>query len=105
MVTHEYGPALGAPASIDDRIVPRRLRRTGRWVTGAIIGVLLVLLAYSVTTNPGFQWGVVGKYLTSASILRGLSLTLVLTVVAMALGILLGILLAVMRLSANPLAR
>jgi polar amino acid transport system permease protein len=105
MVTHEYAGSLAAPASIDDRIVPRKLRRTGRWATGAVISVLLALLAYSVTTNPGFQWGVVGKYLTADSILRGLSLTLTLTVVAMALGILLGILLAVMRLSTNPLAR
>jgi polar amino acid transport system permease protein len=57
----------------------------------------------SMATNPRFQWGVVGHYLFSAPILRGLKVTLELTAISMAIGIALGVVLAMMRLSPNPL--
>src|SRR5689334_1511449 len=101
MVTQHLARGGADLALVDERIIARKVRRPGRWVTGGLIALSLALFAYSVTTNPGFQWGIVGKYLFSAPILRGLSLTLGLTVVAMTLGILLGIVLAVMRLSEN----
>ena len=75
----------------------------GRWIAGAIVVVLAVALVRSVATNPRFEWGLVGKYLTSDSVLHGVVVTLELTAVAMAIGIALGVALAVMRLSANPL--
>jgi polar amino acid transport system permease protein len=58
-----------------------------------------------VARNKAFQWDVVGDYFTSASVLRGLWLTLWLTALVMVLGFALGTLLAAFRLSANPVLR
>lgn len=60
-------------------------------------------MVYSFTTNPRFEWSVVGEYFFSVRVLHGLLLTLELTVISMAIGVVLGVLLAVMRLSHNPL--
>jgi polar amino acid transport system permease protein len=79
------------------------VRHPGRWLAGAVILVLAAMLAHSLVTNENFHWDVVGKYLTTASILNGLKNTLILTALSMAIGVAGGILLAVMRLSANPL--
>jgi polar amino acid transport system permease protein len=85
------------------RIVP--LRRPGRWLT-AVLGLgVFALIGHSVVTNPRFEWNVVGQYLTEASVLRGLWLTIWLTAAVMICGYLLGIGLAVMRLSGNPFLR
>lgn len=79
------------------------VRHPGRWLAGAVILVLAAMLAHTLVTNDNFHWDIVGKYLTTASILNGLKNTLILTVLSMAIGIVGGILLAVMRLSPNPL--
>ena len=79
------------------------MRRPGRWIAAAIVAILLVAVINSMVTNPRFQWDVVGHYLFSGPILRGLVITLELTVLAMAIGIALGIVLALMRLSPNPM--
>ena len=79
------------------------VRHPGRWLAGAVILVLAAMLAHALVTNQNFHWDIVGKYLTTDSILNGLKNTLILTVLSMAIGIVGGILLAVMRLSANPL--
>jgi polar amino acid transport system permease protein len=78
------------------------VRHPGRWVGVAVIAVLAAMLVHSFLTNPNFQWDVVGRYLFSDPVLRGLRNTLILTVLAMAIGIVGGVLLAVMRLSPNP---
>ncbi|MGX1674579.1 amino acid ABC transporter permease [Streptomyces sp. NPDC055400] len=99
-------PAAGPPADAGEgrpRIVRRP--RTGQWLAAAVVLVLLALAAGSVIRNDAFQWDVVADYFTSASVLRGLGLTLWLTALVMALGFALGTLLAVMRLSANPVLR
>lgn len=67
--------------------------------------MLLGIAVNSVLRNRAFQWNVVADYFTSASVLRGLWLTLWLTAVVMVLGFALGTLLAVFRLSANPVLR
>ncbi|MFG2653043.1 amino acid ABC transporter permease [Streptomyces sp. NPDC048436] len=85
------------------RIVPRR--RAGQWVAAAAVLLLLALAANSVVRNDAFQWDVVGDYFTSASVLRGLWLTLWLTAVVMVLGFALGTVLAMGRLSSNPVLR
>jgi polar amino acid transport system permease protein len=104
----EPGGRLGEPAV--QKIVP--VRHPWRWVASALILVLLAMLVntlfFSHVTRGGvregrFQWGVVGKYLFAAPVLRGIVVTLELTVIAMAAGIVLGVLLAVMRLSPNRL--
>ena len=79
------------------------LRRPGRWIAGALVVLLAAVLIESVVTNPRFGWPIVGEYLFSDRVLRGLLMTLALTAVAMVVGIALGVLLAVMRLSSNPL--
>ena len=78
------------------------VRHPGRWVGVAVIAVLAAMLVHSFLTNPNFQWDVVGQYLFSDPVLRGLRNTLILTVLSMAIGIVGGVLLAVMRLSPNP---
>ena len=78
------------------------VRHPGRWVGVAVIAVLVAMLVHSFLTNPNFQWDVVGQYLFSDPVLRGLRNTLILTALSMAIGIVGGVLLAVMRLSPNP---
>ncbi|MFJ9041368.1 amino acid ABC transporter permease [Streptomyces sp. NPDC102406] len=95
-------PAPPATTTVP-RVVPQR--RAGQWVAAALVLVLLGLAVNSVLRNDAFQWDVVGAYFTSASVLRGLGLTLWLTALVMALGFAIGTLLAVMRLSANPVLR
>ncbi|MGY3335454.1 polar amino acid transport system permease protein [Streptomyces filamentosus] len=98
-------PAAG-PAKTDPTapvVVPAR--RTGQWTAAAVVLVLLGLGLVSVVRNDAFQWDVVAAHFTSASVLRGLGLTLWLTAAVMLLGFALGTLLAVLRLSANPVLR
>jgi polar amino acid transport system permease protein len=82
---------------------PVPLRHPGRWVASGAVALLLVWFGYIVLTNPNFQWTVVGKYLFSPDILRGVVLTVELTVSAMSIGIVLGIVFALMGLSTNKL--
>ncbi|MEW1613138.1 MULTISPECIES: amino acid ABC transporter permease [unclassified Streptomyces] len=82
------------------RIVP--VRRTGRWTAAVAVLVLLALALNSVIRNEAFEWDVVASYFATATVLRGLWLTLWLTAVVMVLGFALGALLAVLRLSGNP---
>lgn len=95
--------AAPPPAAPPLRVVPTR--RAGQWAAATLVLVLIGLGLVSVVRNKAFQWDVVAQYFTSASVLRGLVLTLWLTAVVMALGFLLGTLLAVLRLSSNPVLR
>jgi polar amino acid transport system permease protein len=88
------------------------VRHPLRWVMSAVVLVLVAMLintlAFSNVTRDGrtesrYQWSIIGHYFASASVLRGLLVTIELTVIAMAIGIVLGIVLAIMRLSPNPL--
>ncbi|MGA8010168.1 MAG: amino acid ABC transporter permease [Thiomonas sp.] len=85
----------------DIKAIPAR--HPGRWLAAAVVFALALLLTISFTTNPRFEWSVVGEYFFSTRVLEGLLLTIELTVISMAIGIVLGIVLAVMRLSVNPL--
>ncbi|MFG2900503.1 amino acid ABC transporter permease [Streptomyces zaomyceticus] len=95
--------AAPPPAAPPLRVVPTR--RAGQWAAATLVLVLIGLGLVSVVRNQAFQWDVVAQYFTSASVLRGLVLTLWLTAVVMVLGFLLGTLLAVLRLSSNPVLR
>ncbi|KQX54975.1 MULTISPECIES: amino acid ABC transporter permease [unclassified Streptomyces] len=97
-------PSTAPPAAPTPlRVVPAR--RVGQGTAAALVLALLALGLVSVVRNKAFQWDVVAQYFTSASVLRGLGLTLWLTALVMALGFALGTLLAVLRLSANPVLR
>lgn len=92
-------PPVGHVGEPAPRIVP--VRRTGQWTAAVVVLLLLVGALVSVVRNDAFQWDVVGRYLTTGSVLRGLGLTLWLTGLVMVLGFALGTLLAVCRLSGN----
>ncbi len=83
------------------RVVP--LRQPWTWAASVVVLLVAALAAWSVATNPAFQWPVVAEYLFDAQIMLGLLRTLELTVIAMAIGLVLGTLLAMMRLSPNRL--
>ncbi|HEV7184908.1 MAG TPA: amino acid ABC transporter permease [Leifsonia sp.] len=90
----------GRVGTVDASEKPRVHRRSViEYISWVVFILLAVGLAYSLATNPNYQWGVVAEYFTSASILRGLALTLVLTAVSMVLGTIIGLLVAVMRAS------
>ncbi len=88
------------------------VRHPGRWVSAAVVLVLIAMFVHSITVSkttrgghrvPRYEWDVIGRYFWSAPIRDGLVVTIELTVLAMAIGIALGILVAVLRLSPNPL--
>jgi polar amino acid transport system permease protein len=100
----------GSEAQLPMKVVP--VRHPGRWVSGAVILVLIAMLFNSLvfskvvrgnSTEGRFQWGEVRKYLFAGPVFRGIGVTLELTVIAMAVGVVLGIILAIMRLSPNRL--
>lgn len=82
-----------------------RLRHPWRWVSYAVVAVLVAMLVSSLLTNQNYGWPVVAEYFFSSRILRGLLATLWLTALAMLVGVVLGVVLAVMRLSRNPMLR
>ncbi|TPE47716.1 amino acid ABC transporter permease [Amaricoccus solimangrovi] len=79
-----------------------------RWsavVAAVLMATIGIGLAWSVATNPRFQWPVVGQYLFSSTVLGGFLTTLWLTAVTMVIGVAIGILLALMTTHGSPPAR
>jgi polar amino acid transport system permease protein len=98
----QSGPGAASDADAFD-VVP--VRHPGRWLSVAVIGVLAAMTVNSLVTNDRFEWDVVGDYLFSEQVLRGLWATIYLTLLAMGLGVVGGVGLAVMRMSPNPVLR
>ncbi|MFF3749584.1 amino acid ABC transporter permease [Streptomyces sp. NPDC002018] len=90
-----------APASPPDLIRAVPVRHYGRWVSGVVVVLLLVALAYAFSQG-NIQWSAVSDTLFDSSVLTGAGRTLLISVLAMVLGVVLGVVLAVMRLSKNP---
>ncbi|WP_079317333.1 amino acid ABC transporter permease [Microbispora sp. GKU 823] len=92
---------LDSPAEIppEDRLHARS--HPMRWVTGALVLVVLGFLVLSFARGQ-IDWGVVRGFLTAQKILSGFAQTILISVLAMLIGIALGTCFAVMRLSANP---
>ena len=86
----------------DYRLVPAR--HPWRWVGTAVVALGVAGIAWSLATNPRWEWGVVAQWFTAQSIVNGLLETLKLTAISGALGFILGFILALMRLSASPAA-
>jgi polar amino acid transport system permease protein len=78
------------------------VRHPGRWVGVAVIAILAAMFVHSLLTNPNWGWSLIGEWIFSPPILKGVVVTLVLTFLSMVLGLVLGVILAVMRLSPNP---
>ncbi|MFY1634856.1 amino acid ABC transporter permease [Solwaraspora sp. WMMB335] len=104
--------ARGAPAVVAGPPGPGRiadlprvpLRHHGRWISAVVLIVLLFLLGRAFAQGD-IEWPVVGRYLTAPAILHGLVNTVVITLCSMVLAVVLGVVAAVMRMSANPVAR
>ena len=86
----------------NDRIIP--LRHYGRWVSGAILMVILGLIVNAFIVGQ-IDWPVVGRFFFSPALIKGLGNTIVITLCSMFVGLILGVLFAVMRLSKNPVTR
>lgn len=95
----QRGQALPPAEELDARHARRPVSVT-RWVIGIVLLAITAWFVRFVVTNPRLEWSVVGHYLVSADVLRGLVTTLVLAVVAQTLGTLLGVVFALFRLSA-----
>ncbi len=82
------------------QLQPRK--RPWTWVAAAVVVIVLAEALYSVVTNPGFGWPVVGDFFFSPQVIAGLFMTMMLTAVSMTLALLLGTVIAVAAASRNP---
>ena len=96
-------PGNRAPAVdyAEYRVIPAR--HPWRWVGTAVVALGVAGIAWSLATNPRWEWGVVAQWFTAQSIVDGLLEPLKLTAISGILGFVLGFVLALMRLSASPL--
>ncbi|RJO72551.1 amino acid ABC transporter permease [Nocardia panacis] len=81
-----------------------RLRHWGRWIAGGVILAMLVLLGVALA-NARIEWPRVPEFLWYQVMLTGLVNTIVLAVFSQGVSIVLGIVVALLRRSANPVAR
>jgi len=97
-VTHQ--PTIDSGAAQSDMVV-RPLRHPWRLASAVLVVILFVLLAVSLATNHNMNWGTVGDYLFSGTVMSGIVVTLYLTVLSMVVGIVGAVVVALMRLSEN----
>jgi polar amino acid transport system permease protein len=90
------------PNAPEPTVVP--LRHPGRWVLGAVVGIVAVWLVWAFATAD-IDYSVTVDYLTARPILEGVWHTLELTLTSMAIALAIGVLIAVMRQSQNPVLR
>ncbi|SCL37218.1 amino acid ABC transporter membrane protein, PAAT family [Micromonospora rhizosphaerae] len=81
------------------------VRHPGRWITVAVIGVLVAMFVHLLVTNKAFNWSFMVDEMFRPPIVAGLRGTIALTILSMLIGIVLGIVIAIMRLSENPILR
>ncbi|MDA8435443.1 MAG: amino acid ABC transporter permease [Actinomycetales bacterium] len=98
MSAHASSGVTGRPEAI--RAVP--VRHPARWVGSVAIAVLVAMFVNSLLTNENWNWSLIGEYIFSAPVVKGVGVTLLLTALSMVIGLVLGVLLAIMRLSPNP---
>jgi polar amino acid transport system permease protein len=78
------------------------VRHPWRWLSVAVVLVLVAMVIHTLITNAGFDWHAEWHYAFTHPILSGVLTTLELTAAAMAIGIVGGTAVAVARLSPNP---
>jgi polar amino acid transport system permease protein len=81
-----------------------RLKHWGRWVSAVVIVALLVLLGFALA-QAQIEWNSVPDFVFYRVMALGLLNTVVLAVISQAVAIVLGILIALLRRSANPVAK
>ncbi|MFF3013243.1 amino acid ABC transporter permease [Streptomyces sp. NPDC057939] len=91
------------PPGPTERVLP--LRRPGRWITAAVVLVLVAQAAHGLVANPFYQWDRFAYWFLRPVILDGLLITLQVTAYSAVLGLAGGVLLALGRLSDNPVLR
>ena len=104
-MTDQTQPGRVRPEAI--KAVP--VRHPWRWVTVAVVAVLVAMFLHLLITNDRFRWSFIfssyapGKrgVMFTGPVLDGLRGTLLLTVTSMLIGIVLGVVLAIMRRSPN----
>lgn len=96
-------PAPAARPVSAQRVIP--LRHPGRWITSAIVVVLVAQIAHGLVTNPFYQWGRFSYWFVRPVITDGLFITLEVTAYSAVLGLVGGVLLALARLSRSPVLR
>src|SRR5699024_1494454 len=87
-------------APLDEQInKPRITRKTKTEKTAwFVLAAVVILIVYTLVSNPNFEWPTVARYFFGFPILKGLLLTIILTFVSMALGTLIGLVLAVFKI-------
>jgi polar amino acid transport system permease protein len=85
---------------LDEQInKPRITRKTKTEKTAwFVLAAVVILIVYTLVSNPNFEWPTVARYFFGFPILKGLLLTIILTFVSMALGTLIGLVLAVFKI-------
>jgi polar amino acid transport system permease protein len=101
VVSDDTAPPPRLPT--EQRVLP--LRHPGRWITTAVVLVLLAQIVHGLVTNPFYQWDRFRYWFLRPVVLDGLGVTLEVTVWSAVLGLLFGILLAKARLSRSPVLR
>lgn len=82
------------------------VRHPWRWVSIAVIAVLVLMFINLVVFNQAFDWPFVLQAMNQYPVIEGFwKGTILVTILAMIFGVVLGIVLAVMRLSDNPVLR
>ena len=81
-----------------------RLRHWGRWVSAVVIVALLAALVVALS-EARIEWGSVPEFVVYRVMIIGLVNTVLLAVIAQSVAIALGIVIALMRRSANPVAK
>ena len=100
------GDKPGLPSVLTDaqlssaQLLPRR--RPWTWVAAVAVALVLANALFSIVTNPGFGWPVVGEYFFAPQVMAGLFTTLMLTAISMSLALVLGTIIAVAAASMNP---
>lgn len=84
-----------------DSVDKPRIHRRGAYEYLMWVVCLLIAagVAYTLVTNPRYQWHTIAHYLTARTVLQGLWLTVWLTLLVMGIATVLGLLIAVMRAS------
>ncbi|HEY3683925.1 MAG TPA: amino acid ABC transporter permease [Streptosporangiaceae bacterium] len=81
----------------------RRRVRVWAWAPHVVLVVLAAMGVSALVTNRRFEWGVVGRYLLSVDVVKGIGVTLGMTAAVMVLSMVLGTVVALMRLSGGRL--
>lgn len=100
----DVGDATRASSAPRQLLPQVRLKHWGRWISAAVIVVLLVALVYGASQGD-ISYRDIPYYLVSPIILQGLVGTIVLAVTAQVSAIVIGVVIALMRISKNPVAQ